>query len=266
MRRTPTSSSRRRIYTRALGANTDGVAIEVLQTRAGGTLSRLALRVLIAQDDPRLGPVLVSGLEANGMLVDLVSTAAEAIIAASTADYSVIVLDAVFVDADGFSVCEELRARGVDTPIVFLTARDSIDDRVRGLEVGADDYLGKPFAIRELTARMHALARRAAVVHPLVLQCGDLRLHRVQHQAQRGTVPIGLSRREFDVLETLMHQPGVVLSRNELLDRAWGDGHMGPANVVDVYIGYLRRKIDRPFDRQSLQTIRGAGYRIADDA
>ena len=162
----------------------------------------------------------------------------------------------------GFSVCRTIRDQDVDAPIVFLSARHEVEDRIAGLESGADDYLGKPFAFRELLARVRAVSRRGPVHRGVVLEAGDLRLDATRHQVLRGDVPIDLSRKEFAVLEALMREPGTVLSRFDLLEQAWGYHYENRSNVVEVYIRYLREKIDRPFGRDSLQTVRGVGYRI----
>ena len=163
---------------------------------------------------------------------------------------------------DGFEVCRELRALGVWTPVLFLTARDGVDDRVGGLDVGGDDYLVKPFSFPELLARLRALTRRGPVERPTVLQVGSLRLDPAAHRVWRGETEIELSSKEFTLLEVFMRRPGKALSRLELLERGWDMAYETRSNVVDVYVRYLREKIDRPFDCRSLETVRGVGYRL----
>jgi two-component system OmpR family response regulator len=177
----------------------------------------------------------------------------------------VLVLDVMLPDIDGFETCRRLRAERVWVPIIMLTARDAIEDRVRGLDQGADDYLTKPFSLAELLARLRALARRGPVERPAVLEVGDLRLDPATWQVWRGDAEIGLSAREFAVLETFMRRPGQVLSHLQLLDAAWDLGYEQRSNVVEVYVRYLREKIDRPFGIKSLETVRGVGYRLRRD-
>ena len=220
------------------------------------------MRVLIADDDRRLGTILVRGLAGDAIAADLVHTGQEAIVRATATHYAAIVLEADLPDRDGFAVCRSIREESVEAPIVFLSARHAVADRIAGLESGADDYLGKPFSFRELLARIRAVSRRGPVRHGVVLQAGDLRLDARRHQAHRGDTAIDLSRTEFAVLEALMREPGAVLSRFDLLEQAWGYAYENRSNVVEVYIRYLREKIDRPFGRESLQTVRGVGYRI----
>ena len=163
---------------------------------------------------------------------------------------------------DGLTVCRLLREREVWTPILMLTARDAIDDRIAGLDTGADDYLTKPFAFSELLARIRALARRAPHERPTLLRVGDLTLDPAAHRVQRGEIDIELSAKEFGLLEVFMRNPGVALSRVQLLDGAWDLAFESTSNVVDVYVRYLREKIDRPFERTTLKTVRGVGYRL----
>ena len=221
-----------------------------------------SMRVLIADSDLRLGSIFVRGMQTDAIAADLVVTGGEAIIRATATSYAAIVLEADLPDQDGFSVCREIRDQAVDAPIVFLSARHAVEDRIAGLESGADDYLGKPFAFRELLARVRAVSRRGPVQRGVVLEAGDLRLDAARHEVLRGGVAIDLSRKEFSVLEALMREPGAVLSRFDLLEQAWGYQYENRSNVVEVYIRYLREKIDRPFGRESLQTVRGVGYRI----
>jgi two-component system OmpR family response regulator len=223
------------------------------------------MRILIADDNPKLGTILVRGMAAGAITADLVATGRDAIQRATAIEYAVIVLDVMLPDLDGFSVCRAIRDEHVAAPIVFLTARDTVEDRVRGLDCGADDYLTKPFAFQELLARLRAVSRRGPIQRGVMLQAGDLRLDSACHQARRGEVAIDLSRREYQLLEALMREPGRVLSRFDLLEQAWGHNHASRSNVVEVYVRYLREKIDRPFGRNSLQTVRGVGYRICAD-
>ena len=223
------------------------------------------MRVLIVEDDVKLGPILVRGMATDAITADLVATGREAIVRATATNYAVIVLDAMLPDLDGFAVCRAIRSGNVDAPILFLTARDGVEDRIRGLDSGGDDYLTKPFAFRELLARLRAMSRRGPIHRGVVLEVGDLRLDSVRHQVTRGDVAIDLSRKEFAVLEALMRDPGTVVSRFALLEQAWGYHYENRSNVVEVYIRYLREKIDRPFGRQSLQTVRGVGYRVCAD-
>jgi len=181
---------------------------------------------------------------------------------ARAAPYDAIVLDVMLPGMDGFSTCRELRARNVWTPVLMLTARDGIDDRIEGLDTGADDYLGKPFAFSELLARLRALARRAPAVRPTELRVGDLRLDPAAHRAWRGPDELHLTAKEFVLLEVFMRHPGEVLSRVQLLDSAWDIAFESQSNVVDVYVRYLREKIDRPFGCETLETVRGVGYRL----
>jgi two-component system, OmpR family, response regulator len=225
----------------------------------------LTMRILIADDDHRLGPVLVRGMATDAIAADLVSTGREAIVRATATSYAAIVLEADLPDQDGFSVCRAIREESVEAPIVFLSARNAVEDRIAGLDSGGDDYLGKPFAFRELLARIRAVTRRGPVQRGVILQVGDLRLDSVRHQVHRGDVAIDLSRKEFAVLEALMREPGSVLSRFDLLEQAWSYHYENRSNVVEVYVRYLREKIDRPFGRHSLQTVRGVGYRLCPD-
>jgi two-component system, OmpR family, response regulator len=223
------------------------------------------MRVLVVEDDPKLGPVLVRGLATDAIAADLVTTGREAIIRAGATDYTVIVLDVMLPDLDGFQVCRALRADNTFAPVLMLTARDAIDDRVQGLDSGADDYLVKPFSFVELLARVRAMSRRGPIQRTVMLEVGDLRLDSARHQVWRGDTPIDLSRKEYAILEALMRHAGDVLSRFDLLEQVWGYDYENRSNIVEVYIRYLREKIDRPFDRNTLQTVRGVGYRVCAD-
>ncbi len=205
------------------------------------------------------------GLQFEGLVVDLASDGEKALRTVRASDYDAIVLDVMMPGLDGFETCRRLRLDGVWAPVLMLTARDSVEDRVRGLDGGADDYLTKPFSLAELTARLRALVRRGPLERPTVLEAGDLRLDPATRGVWRGEVEIELSAREFGLLETLMRRPGHVFSQMQLLESAWDLGYEQRSNVVEVYIGYLRQKIDRPFDVSSIETVRGAGYRLRRD-
>ena len=223
------------------------------------------MRVLVVEDDPKLGPVLVRGLATDAIAADLVTTGREAIVRAGATDYTVIMLDVMLPDLDGFQVCRALRDDNTFAPVLMLTARDAIDDRVQGLDSGADDYLVKPFSFVELLARVRAMSRRGAIQRTVMLEVGDLRLDSARHQVWRGDTPIDLSRKEYAILEALMRHAGDVLSRFDLLEQVWGYDYENRSNIVEVYIRYLREKIDRPFGRNTLQTVRGVGYRVCAD-
>jgi two-component system, OmpR family, response regulator len=224
------------------------------------------MRVLIVEDQAKLAALLRRGLTREGMAVDVIGHGEEAVPMASATPYDAIVLDLMLPGVDGFEVCRRLRSGGVWSPILMLTARDSVDDRVAGLDAGADDYLTKPFSYAELLARLRALVRRGAPERPTELAVGDLRLDPAQRRVWRGDTEIGLSAKEFSLLETLMRRPGEVLSRLELLDHAWDYAYENKSNVVDAYVRLLRRKIDKPFGTDSIETVRGAGYRLREKA
>jgi two-component system OmpR family response regulator len=230
------------------------------------SVTLVGMRILVVEDDHKLGPVLVRGFATDSIAADLVTNGRDAIVRAGATDYAVIVLDVMLPDRDGFDVCRTLRAEHIDSPVLMLTARDGVTDRVHGLNSGADDYLVKPFSFAELLARVRAMSRRGPIERQVVLEVGDLRLDSARHQVWRGDTSIDLSRKEYAVLEALMRKPGNVLSRFDLLEQAWGYGYENRSNVVEVYIRYVREKIDRPFGRNSLQTVRGVGYRICDEA
>jgi two-component system, OmpR family, response regulator len=223
------------------------------------------MHVLVVEDEVRMAAAIRRALRAEGIAADVASTGADAIALARANDYDVLMLDVMLPDVDGFETCRRLRAERVWVPIIMLTARDAIEDRVRGLDQGADDYLTKPFSLAELLARLRALARRGPVERPAVLEVGDLRLDPATWQVWRGETEITLSAREFSVLETFMRRPGQVLSQMQLLDAAWSLGYEQRSNVVEVYVRYLREKIDRPFSVKSLETVRGVGYRLRKD-
>ncbi len=220
------------------------------------------VRVLLVEDEAKLARLVARGLTERGGVVEIVGTGDDAIDSATSGQYDVILLDVRLPDVDGFHVCRRLRAERVWTPILMLTARTAVVDRIAGLDSGADDYLGKPFAFEELLARMRALARRGPVARATVITVGDLRLDPAARRVWRGDHEVELSAREFALLEAFMRRPEQVLSRDQLLDRAWGVTHDVGSNVVDVYIRYLREKIDRPFGMSSVETVRGLGYRL----
>jgi two-component system OmpR family response regulator len=220
------------------------------------------MRVLIVEDELRMASLIRRGLEHEGLAVDIAGTGADALWMASAHDFDAVVLDVMLPDFDGFEVCRRLRTAGVWSPVLMLTARDSVEDRVAGLDSGADDYLVKPFAFSELLARLRALARRGETGRPAVLAVGDLRLDPATRVVTRESTPIALSAKEFALLETFMRRPGEVLSRFHLLEHAWDFAYENRSNVVDVYVRRLRRKIDEPFGSESLETVRGAGYRL----
>jgi len=224
-----------------------------------------AMRVLIVEDEAKMAGLIGRGLREDGMAVDLAGNGEDAVWMAGATGYDAIVLDVLLPGIDGFEVCRRLRDDGVDAPVLMLTARDAVEDRVRGLDTGADDYLTKPFSLAELAARLRALTRRGPIERPPVLEAGDLRLDPAAHRAWRGETEIALSAREFAMLETLMRHAGQVLDRLQLLDHVWDGGYENRSNVIDVYIRYLREKVDRPFAVESIETIRGAGYRLRPD-
>ena len=202
------------------------------------------------------------GLVGEGFTADAVASGEDALWRAQVRDYDVIMLDVMLPGLDGFETCRRLRSEGVWTPVLMLTAREAVGDRVAGLDSGADDYLTKPFAFAELLARLRALARRGEHERPAVLKVGDLRLDPATRQVSRRGEGIQLSAREFALLETFMRRPGEVLSRLHLLDHAWDIAYDNRSNVIEVFVRRLRRKIDEPFDCQSLETVRGVGYRL----
>jgi two-component system, OmpR family, response regulator len=223
------------------------------------------MRILVVEDHAKMAALIRRGLRKEGMAVDLAADGEQALWRAEATEYDAIVLDLMLPGIDGFEVCARLRADGVWTPILMLTARDAVRDRVAGLDRGADDYLTKPFSYAELLARLRALVRRGGVERPSALRVGDLRLDPARRQAWRGDTEIRLSAKEFAILETFMRRPGEVLSRFQLLEHAWDYDYENRSNVVDSYIRLLRRKIDRPFGVETIETVRGAGYRLREE-
>jgi two-component system, OmpR family, response regulator len=224
------------------------------------------VRVLVVEDEAKMAALVRKALELEGYSVDTAATGTDAVWLGSENDYDAIVLDVMIPEPDGFEVCRQLRADGRWAPILLLTARDSVDDRVVGLDAGADDYLPKPFSFAELYARLRALTRRAATERPPVLEVGDLDLDPATHRVTRAGTEIDLSPKEFALLDLFMRHADEVLSRSTILEHVWDFAYDGTSNVVDVYVRYLREKIDRPFDRTSLETVRGVGYRLRSDA
>src|SRR3954452_20294584 len=224
------------------------------------------MRILVVEDEPKMADVLRRGMTRAGLAVDVTGAGRDAIHRAGAADYDAIVLDAMLPDMDGLDVCRRLRADRVWSPVLMLTARSGVPDRVDGLDAGADDYLAKPFAFDELLARLRALTRRGPVERPPVLEIGDLRLDPAGHRAWRGATLLDLSAKELSMLEIFMRNPGQVLSRFTLLEGAWEGEYENRSNVVDVYVRLLREKINRPFGRACPQTVRGLGYRLSDDS
>jgi two-component system OmpR family response regulator len=218
--------------------------------------------VLVVEDEVKLASLIRKALKEDGLLADVAVRGEDALWMASANPYDVVVLDVNLPGIDGFETCHRLRADGVRTPILMLTARDTVDDRVLGLDTGADDYVVKPFDFDELLARIRALSRRGPVEQGTVLQVGDLTLDARTHAVRRGEVEITLSVKELQLLEIFMRRPGHVLSRYDLLEHAWEMDYDNRSNVVDVYVRYLREKIDRPFGVESIETVRGAGYRM----
>jgi two-component system OmpR family response regulator len=223
------------------------------------------MRVLVVDDEPKLSGLIARALREEGHAADVAANGTDALWMARAAPYDAIVLDVMLPEIDGFEVLRRLREREVWTPVLMLTARDAIVDRVDGLDAGADDYLTKPFSFDELLARLRAIARRGAVERPTVVEVGDLRLDPAGRRAWRGDVELRLTAREFTILELFMRRPGQVLTRLQLLEGAWDMAFESRSNIVDVYIRYLREKVDRPFGRASLETVRGVGYRLRED-
>jgi two-component system, OmpR family, response regulator len=223
------------------------------------------MRVLIVEDDIRMAAAIRRGLQAESIVADVASRGEDALWMAGSTQFDAVVLDVMLPGIDGFETCRRLREDCVWVPIIMLTARDAIEDRVQGLDRGADDYLTKPFSLAELLARLRALSRRGPVERPPVLEVGDLRLNPSTQQAWRGDREINLSAKEFALMETFMRRPGEVLSQFQLLEHAWDYDYENRSNVVEVYVRYLREKIDRPFGVKSLETVRGAGYRLRRD-
>jgi two-component system OmpR family response regulator len=220
------------------------------------------MRLLVVEDEPKLGALIRRALRAEGHAVDLCETGEDALWRAGSRAYDAVVLDVGLPGIDGFETCRRLRAEEVWAPVIMLTARDAISDRVEGLDVGADDYLVKPFSLAELAARLRALVRRGAAARPAVLAVGELRLDPARREAWRGDKVLALSAKEYALLEAFMRRPGEVLSRFTLIEQVWDESYEHRSNVVDAYVRLLRDKIDRPFGTDSIETVRGVGYRL----
>ena len=223
------------------------------------------MRVLVVEDEVSLAEVVRRGLISDGFVVDVVHNGEDGLWAASESPYDVIVLDIMLPKLNGYKVLEQLRGRGVWTPVLMLTAKDGEYDQADAFDLGADDYLTKPFSFVVLIARLRALIRRGAPERPVVLAAGDLTLDPARRRVQRGEAGIDLTPKEFSLLEFLMHRRGEVVTKSEILENVWDPAFDGDVNIVEVYVGYLRRKIDVPYERRSIETIRGVGYRLASD-
>ena len=220
------------------------------------------MRILVVEDEVKMARAVRRGLEQEGHVVAVEADGDDGLHRAIAEEYDVLVLDIMLPGKDGLAVCRELRERGRWTPVLLLTARDGVEDRIRGLDAGADDYLVKPFAFGELVARLRALVRRGPSERPPVLEVGDVRLDPAAHTVTRAGTPVELTIREFALLELLMRHPGEALSRTRILEQVWDYNYAGFSNVVDVYVGYLRRKLDQPFGRPLIKTVRGVGYAL----
>jgi two-component system, OmpR family, response regulator len=220
------------------------------------------MRLLLVEDDERLSASVARGLRGEGYAVDVAASGDDAVLQARVYDYDVVILDVMLPGLDGMSVCRALRDAGRWCPVLMLTARDGVADRIRGLDAGADDYLIKPFDFGELVARVRALLRRGAPERPAVIVAGDLEVDPATRSVTRAGRRVNLSAREFAVLEFLARRAGQVVSRTELLDHVWDRNYEGSMNIIDVYVGYLRRKLENPFGRPLIHTVRGAGYLI----
>jgi two-component system, OmpR family, response regulator len=223
------------------------------------------MHVLVVEDEVKMAALIRRGLDEQGLTADVAPTGEDALVMAGASEYDAIVLDVILPGIDGFATCRRLRQDGVWAPVLMLTARGAVEDRVAGLDGGADDYLTKPFSFAELLARLRALVRRGQRERPAIVEVGNLRLDPATRQVWRGEAEILLSAKEFALLEAFMRRPGHVLSRLQLLEQAWEYDYEHRSNVIEVYIRYLRQKIDTPFGVRSIETIRGAGYRLRKD-
>ena len=220
------------------------------------------MRVLLVEDEPRLSATLSMGLKAEGFVVTAVHTGVDGLREAIETGFDVVILDIMLPGHSGYEVLRRMRAHNVWTPVLMLTAKDGEYDETDAFDLGADDYLTKPFSFRVLVARLRALVRRGAPERPVVLTAGSLSLDPARHTVQRGATPITLTPREYGVLEFLMRNKDIVVTKADLLRNVWDAHHHGPDNVVEVYVGYVRRKIDVPFGTNTIETIRGVGYRL----
>jgi two-component system OmpR family response regulator len=223
------------------------------------------VRVLVVEDDPKMAGLVRRGLQEEGLAVDVAGSGEEAVWMSATSEYDAVVLDVMLPGMDGFETCRAMRVDGVWAPVLMLTARDAVEDRIAGLDGGADDYLIKPFSFSELLARLRALVRRGSTVRPAVLEVGDLRLDPATRRAWRGLLEIQLTPRELGLLEAFMRRRGEALSRLHLIEHAWDHALENRSNLVDVYVRYLRAKVDRPYGVTSIETVRGHGYRLRED-
>jgi two-component system OmpR family response regulator len=223
------------------------------------------MRILVVEDQPKMARLLRTALVEHGHVVEVASTGEDGVALASTSDFDAVLLDVMLPDQDGFTVCRRMRRAQVWAPVVMVTARNSVADRVAGLDAGADDYLPKPFSLDELLARLRAVVRRGAAPRPTELSVGDLSLDPGTKRVHRAGQEIELSATETALLEVFMRSPDQVLSRDQLLEHAWDSAYESRSNIVDVYVRYLREKIDRPFGRSTLTTVRGLGYRLSAD-
>ncbi len=223
------------------------------------------MHVLVVEDEVKMAALIRRGLSEQGLTVDIAGSGEDALGMARGSTYDAIVLDVILPGIDGFEACRQMRTEGIWSPVLMLTARGALEDRVAGLDGGADDYLTKPFSFAELLARLRALIRRGQSERPAVIEVGELRLDPATREVFRGDTEIDLSAKEFTLLEVFMRSPGLVLSRMQLLDQAWEYDFQHRSNVIEVYVRYLRRKIDQPFGITSIETVRGAGYRLRKD-
>jgi two-component system, OmpR family, response regulator len=220
------------------------------------------MRVLVVEDEARMARLIKRGLEEEGHAVDVAADGPDGLWMATENGYAAVVLDLMLPGFDGVELCRRLRTQGIWVPVLMLTARDAVGDRVRGLDAGADDYLVKPFSLLELAARLRALARRDDRARPSVVAVGDLSLDPATKQAWRGTAELQLSPKEFALLELFLRHPGAVLTRSQIIEAVWDFAYDAGSNVVDQYVAYLRRKVDLPFGRHDIETVRGMGYRL----
>jgi two-component system OmpR family response regulator len=223
------------------------------------------MRLLVVEDEVRMASLLRRGLADEGWTVDVANDGTDGLWAASEVEYDAVILDVMLPGMDGFEVCRNLRERGRWCPVLLLTARDAVEDRVHGLDVGADDYLLKPFSLAELAARLRALMRRGPVERPVVLDVGGLRLDPSLRRAWRDGVQLTLTPREFTLLELFLRRPGQLLTRERILSSNWDFAFESESNIVDQYVSYLRRKIDKPFGVVQIETVRGSGYRLREE-
>jgi DNA-binding response OmpR family regulator len=223
------------------------------------------VRILVIEDDAHLAKSVQRGLQAEGFTVDVSFDGTDGLWRATEEDYDAVILDIMLPGTNGYRVCAELRERGKWTPILMLTAKDGEFDEAEALDTGADDYLSKPFSFVVLVARLRALLRRGRSARPAILEAGDLRLDPAAHRVWRGDIDVSLTARQFAVLEVLMRRAGDVVSKREILDAVWDSSFDGDPNIVEVNVGHIRKKIDEPFGRSSIETVRLAGYRLAID-